>query len=100
MSLLTNDWGYAVNAADFNPNDPLVNTASEYMYQMATIAHHTLTGTATVVLDKDVDVATATSTRPAPTSSRTTAGTGPASTARTRSRLQPASRSGPAPPTR
>ena len=57
MSLLTNDWGYTVNAADFNPNDPLVNTASEYMYQMATIAHHTLTGTTTVVLDKDVDVA-------------------------------------------
>ena len=56
MSLLTNDWGYTVNAADFNPNDPLVNTASEYMYQMATIAHHTLTGTTTVVLDKDVDV--------------------------------------------
>ena len=57
MSLLTNDWGYAVNTADFNPNDPLVNTASEYMYQMATIAHHTLTGTTTVVLDKDVTAA-------------------------------------------
>jgi hypothetical protein len=57
MSLLTNDWGYAVNTADFNPNDPLVNTASEYMYQMATIAHHTLTGTATVVLDKDITAA-------------------------------------------
>jgi hypothetical protein len=57
MSLLTNDWGYAVNTADFNPNDPLVNTASEYMYQMATIAHHTLTGTATVVLAKDVTAA-------------------------------------------
>jgi hypothetical protein len=57
MSLLTNDWGYAVNTADFNPNDPLVNTASEYMYQMATIAHHTLTGTTTVVLDQDVTAA-------------------------------------------
>jgi hypothetical protein len=57
MSLLTNDWGYAVNTADLNPNDPLVNTASEYMYQMATIAHHTLTGTSTVVLDKDVTAA-------------------------------------------
>ena len=57
MSLLTNDWGFAVNTADFNPNDPLVNTSSEYMYQMATIAHHTLTGTATVVLDKDVTAA-------------------------------------------
>jgi len=57
MSLLTNDWGFAVNAADLNPNDPLVNTASEYMYQMATISYHTLHGTATVVLDKDVTAA-------------------------------------------
>ena len=57
MSLLTNDWGYAVNTADFNPNDPLVNTASEYMYQMATISFHTLHGTQTVVLDKDVTAA-------------------------------------------
>jgi hypothetical protein len=63
MSLLTNDWGYAVNTADFNPSDPLVNTASEYMYQMATIAHHTLTGTTTVVLDKDVTAADGTVTK-------------------------------------
>ena len=28
--------------SELNPNDPLVNTASEYMYQMATIAYHTL----------------------------------------------------------
>jgi hypothetical protein len=54
MGLLTNDWGYAVNAADLNPNDPVVNTASEYMYQMATIAYHTLNGTQTVTLDKTV----------------------------------------------
>ena len=57
MSLLTNDWGFAVNQADFNPNDPLVNTASEYMYQMATITHHTLNGTQTVVLPEDVTAA-------------------------------------------
>ena len=63
MSLLTNDWGYAVNTADFNPNDPLVNTASEYMYQMATIAYHTLHGTTTVVLDKDVTAADGTVTK-------------------------------------
>ena len=54
MSLLTNDWGYAVNTGDLNPSDPLVNTASEYMYQMATIAYHTLHGTQTVVLPEDV----------------------------------------------
>jgi hypothetical protein len=55
MALLTDDWGYAVNSSELNPNDPLVNTASEYMYQMATIAYHTLHGTTTVVLDKDVE---------------------------------------------
>ncbi len=55
MSLLTKDWGFTVNTADFNPNDPVVNTASEYMYQMATVAYHTLTGTQTVVLTEPVD---------------------------------------------
>ena len=32
----------------------MVNTASEYMYQMATITYHTLHGATTVVLDEDV----------------------------------------------
>ena len=54
MSLLVNDWGYPVDASELNPNDPQVNTASEYMYQMATVSYHTLHGTATVVLDEDV----------------------------------------------
>jgi hypothetical protein len=54
MSLLTDDWGYTVNTADLNPNDPVVNTASEYMYQMATITYHTLHSTQTVVLPEDV----------------------------------------------
>ena len=54
MSLLVNDWGYAVDQGELNPNDPLVNTASEYMYQMATISYHTLHGTTTVVLPEDV----------------------------------------------
>lgn len=55
MSLLTNDWGYSVAASELDPKDPLVNTASEYMYQMATIAYHTLHGTQTVTLDEDVE---------------------------------------------
>jgi hypothetical protein len=55
MGLLTDDWGYAVNTAELDPNDPLVNTASEYMYQMATIVYHTLHGTQTVVLDEAVE---------------------------------------------
>jgi hypothetical protein len=53
MALLTDDWGYPVVAAELDPNDPLVNTGSEYMYQMATVAYHTLHGTQTVVLDED-----------------------------------------------
>jgi hypothetical protein len=55
MGLLTNDWGYPVQAAELNPNDPLVNTPSEYMYQMATVAYHTLHGTQTVTLAEDVE---------------------------------------------
>jgi hypothetical protein len=57
MDRLTNEWGYAVNKADFNPNDPIVNTASEYMYQMATVTYHTLHGVQTVVLPEDVEAA-------------------------------------------
>jgi hypothetical protein len=55
MLLLVNDWGYSVNPSELNPNDPQVNTASEYMYQMATIAYHTLNATTTVVLDEAVE---------------------------------------------
>ncbi len=55
MTLLTVDWGYPVKSADMDPNDPLVNTASEYMYQMATVAYHTLHGTQTVTLTEDVE---------------------------------------------
>jgi hypothetical protein len=55
MTLLVEDWGYPVNEADLDPNDPLVNTASEYMYQMATIGYHVLHGTQTVVLTEPAD---------------------------------------------
>ena len=55
MSLLTDDWKYPVVESDLDPNDPMVNTASEYMYQMATISYHTLYGTQTIVLDEDVE---------------------------------------------
>ena len=55
MSLLENDWGYKVDRGELNPNDPLVNTASEYMYQMATITYHTLHAKVTVTIPKDVE---------------------------------------------
>jgi hypothetical protein len=57
MALLRDDWKYPVNTAELNPNDPVVNTASEYMYQMATISYHTLHGVQTVVLPEDVTAA-------------------------------------------
>jgi hypothetical protein len=50
MALLEDDWGFPVVSSDLDPDDPLVNSATEYMYQMATIVHHTLTGTQTVTL--------------------------------------------------
>lgn len=55
MSLLTDDWNYPVVDSELDPADPLVNTASEYMYQMATIAYHVLHGTQTVTLAEDVE---------------------------------------------
>jgi hypothetical protein len=57
MALLRDDWKYPVNAAELDPNDPVVNTASEYMYQMAMISYHTLHGVQTVVLPEDVTAA-------------------------------------------
>jgi hypothetical protein len=54
MGLLTDDWAYPVVSGDMDPNDPLVNTASEYMFQMATILQHTLHGEINVVLDEDI----------------------------------------------
>ncbi len=57
MALLTQEWGYVIVPEDLNPNDPVVNTSSEYMYQMATVAYHTLHGVQTVVLDDDYTAA-------------------------------------------
>ncbi len=55
MALLTDDWGYPVVGGELDPADPMVNTASEYMYQMATVAYHTLHGVQTIVLEEDVE---------------------------------------------
>ena len=55
MELLTDEWGYPVVEGDLDPADPLVNTASEYMYQMATIGYHTLHGTQNITLAEDVE---------------------------------------------
>ena len=55
MSLLEDDWNYPVVESDLDPDDPLVNTATEYMFQMATISYHVLNGTQTVTLTEDVE---------------------------------------------
>jgi hypothetical protein len=55
MALLKTDWGFPVVDSELNPNDPVINTATEYMYQMATVTYHTLHGTTTVVLPEDVE---------------------------------------------
>lgn len=55
MDLLQNDWGYSVKSSEMDPNDPLVNTGSEYMYQMALVAYHTLNGSTEVTLKEDVE---------------------------------------------
>ena len=55
LTLLQDDWGYSVDFDELDPNDPIVNTDTEYMYQMATIGYHILHGTQTVVLAEDVE---------------------------------------------
>ena len=54
-TLVEEDWGYPLADGDLDPDDPLVNTASEYMFQMGTIMYHVLHGTQTVVLDEPVE---------------------------------------------
>lgn len=55
LSLLEDEWGYKVVDSELDPNDPLVNTGTEYMYQMALVGYHTLTGSAEVTLEEDVE---------------------------------------------
>ncbi|NNC80192.1 MAG: hypothetical protein HKN94_08580 [Acidimicrobiales bacterium] len=50
MTMLTEEWQYPVVMSDLDPNDPLVNTGSEYMYQMAVITFHVIHGTQDVVV--------------------------------------------------
>ena len=55
LTLLEEDWGYPINYSHLNPADPLINTPTEYMFQMATIGYHILHGTQTIVLENDVE---------------------------------------------
>lgn len=53
MTMLTDEWGYPVSDREMDPADPLVNTASEYMYQMAVITHHVIDGAYPVTMTED-----------------------------------------------
>lgn len=53
MQLLEDDWNFPVVESDLDPNDPLVNTATEYMFQMATIGYHVLHGEQMITLTAD-----------------------------------------------
>jgi len=53
--LLGQTWRWPIIDSELDPDDPLVDTATEYMYQMATIAYHTLHGTQNVVLTQTVE---------------------------------------------
>ena len=54
LALLGDAWGWPISDGELNPDDTVVNTATEYMYQMATIATHTLNGVQTIVLTEQV----------------------------------------------
>ena len=53
MDLLTKEWQYPVNAADFDPSDPIVDTRSELMFYYATITYHVLHGEVAVKLTEE-----------------------------------------------
>lgn len=55
LDMLENEWGWTIKRSELDPDDPIVNTPTEYMYQMATIAHHVMHGTQTIVLEEDVE---------------------------------------------
>lgn len=54
LQLLEDQWHWPVARGDLNPNDPLVNTGTEYMYQMATVAYHVLHGENPITLEEQV----------------------------------------------
>ena len=55
IELLGETWRWPIVDSELDSDDPLVDTATEYMYQMATIAYHTLHGTQNVVLTQTVE---------------------------------------------
>lgn len=57
MDLLVKEYQYPVKMSDFDPDDPIVNTRSELMYEYATITYHVLHSTVPVKLtEADVPI--------------------------------------------
>jgi hypothetical protein len=54
-ALLEDDWAFPIvdGRGGLDPDDPVVNNQSEYMFQMATIVYHTLHGEQTVTLTQE-----------------------------------------------
>jgi len=55
LSLIEDDWNFALNRGNLDPEDTLVNTPDELMVQYGIINYHTLHGIQTVVLAEDVE---------------------------------------------
>lgn len=55
LTMLEESWGYPVVRSDLDPNDPLVNSGTEYMYQMAVVGYHVMHGTQGITLTEGVE---------------------------------------------
>jgi hypothetical protein len=55
LALLTEDWHWPLVEGELDASDPLVNTGTEYMYQMATVAYHVLHGEQSVTLEEEAE---------------------------------------------
>jgi len=57
MALLEDTWAYPVNHKNFDPDDPLINTRDELMFQFATLTQHILISERPVTLtEADVPI--------------------------------------------
>ncbi len=57
MAMLRDDWDYPVKQSSFDPDDPIINTRDELMYQYAVITYHVYHGERTIVLgEADVPI--------------------------------------------
>ncbi len=53
LAMLRDEWNYPIDHDNLDPDDPLVNTRDELMYQYAVITWHVLHGTAAVTLTEE-----------------------------------------------